>query len=191
MRPSSTRRCGSKCRASSPRLRESGPSVPGSEPLATPCCGEILYDAQGEKLYPTYTRKQGRQYRYYISRNGQRYGSASKPCLRLPAEELETATVAQIKTVLSSPEAIAAVCQRLGTVVDEASTVLALSSLGSVWEQLYPVEQQRIVHLMIERIDWVANGLQIHWRELGWQALIREFTPATIGAELVALEDAA
>jgi hypothetical protein len=151
----------------------------------------ILYDAQGEKLYPTYTRKQGRQYRYYISRNGQRYGSASKPCLRLPAEELETATVAQIKTVLSSPEAIAAVCQHLGTEVDEASTVLALSSLGRVWEQLYPVEQQRIVHLMIERIDWEDHGLQIHWRELGWHALLREFTPATIGAELVSLEDAA
>ena len=44
---------------------------------------------------------------------------------------------------------------------------------------------------MIERIDWVDHGLQIHWRELGWQALLREFTPATIGAELVALEDAA
>jgi site-specific DNA recombinase len=69
--------------------------------------------------------------------------------------------------------------------------VLALSSLGRVWEQLYPVEQQRLVHLMIERIDLADHGLQIHWRELGWQALLREFTPATIGAELVEVEAAA
>lgn len=57
-----------------------------------------------------------------------------------------------------------------------------------MWEQLYPAERHRIVNLMIERIDLVPGGLKVKWRELGWKALIREFSPHTIGAELVEVE---
>ena len=150
----------------------------------------LLFDQEGNKLYPTYTRKQGKQYRYYLSQGTLRFGAAVSS-VRLPAEPIEAATLAQVKTVLSSPEAVTAVCRELGTEVDEASTVLALSRLGDLWEHLYPIEQHRIVHLMIERVDWVDNGLRIHWRELGWKSLLQEFTPATIGAELVEQEAAA
>jgi hypothetical protein len=147
----------------------------------------LLQDADGNPLYATYTRKQGKLYRYYLARHTHRFGAAAGS-LRLPAEPIEAATVTQIKTVLSSPEAISAVCRDLGADIDEASTVLALSRLGDVWSQLYPVEQHRLVHLMIERIDWLEAGLRIHWRELGWKSLLEEFAPATIGAELVAQE---
>lgn len=110
--------------------------------------------------------------------------------LRLPAAPIESATVQQIKTVLSSPEAVAAVCRELGTEVNEGRTVLALSRLGDVWSQLYPVEQQRLVQLMVERVDLLEQGLRIHWRALGWKSLLEEFRPETIGAELVAWEAA-
>jgi hypothetical protein len=149
----------------------------------------LLFDHEGNKLYPTYTRKQGKQYRYYLSQGTLRFGAAVS-AVRLPAEPIEAATVAQIKTVLSSPEAVAAVCRELGAEVDEASTVLALSRLGDLWEHLYPVEQHRIVHLMVERVDWLDQGLRIHWRELGWKSLLQEFTPGTIGAEQVEQEAA-
>jgi site-specific DNA recombinase len=119
-----------------------------------------------------------------------RFGAAGG-ALRLPAAPIEAATIAQIQTVLSSPEAMAAVCRELGTAVDEASTVLALSRLGQVWAHLYHIEQHRLVHLLIERVDLVDNGLNIHWREVGWRALLQEFAPATIGAEQVAWEAAA
>jgi DNA invertase Pin-like site-specific DNA recombinase len=149
----------------------------------------LLFDHEGNRLYPTYTRKQGKQYRYYLSQGTLRFGAAVS-AVRLPAEPIEAATVAQIKTVLSSPEAVAAVCRELGAEVDEASTVLALSRLGDLWEHLYPVEQHRIVHLMVERVDWLDQGLRIHWRELGWKSLLQEFTPGTIGAEQVEQEAA-
>ena len=45
---------------------------------------------------------------------------------------------------------------------------------------------------MIERIDLVhigeMQGIKVKWRELGWNALIGEFTPNGIGAELMELE---
>ena len=77
---------------------------------------------------------------------------------------------------------------RNGAAIDEAQTVLAMTQLGEAWEHLFALERHRIVNLMVERIDLVQGGLKIQWRELGWKALIKEFAPSTIGAELVELE---
>jgi hypothetical protein len=57
-----------------------------------------------------------------------------------------------------------------------------------VWEQLFAEERHRIVNLMIERIDLVSGGLKVKWRALGWKALMSEFTPQSIGAEMVETE---
>ncbi len=154
----------------------------------------LLYAPNGEKMYPTYARKNQKQYRYYFSKSEARYGAAEKAYDRIPADEVEAATAAQIKTVLSSPEAIASVCRHIrdsGARVDEDRAVMAMSRLGDVWEKLYPVEQHRIATLMIERVDLVSGGLKIKWRELGWKELIGEFAPSSIGAELVELEEMA
>jgi len=92
---------------------------------------------------------------------------------------------------LASAESVASVCnfiKKNGAQVDEASAVMAMVKLGDVWEQLFPAERHRIVNLMIERVDLVPGGLKVKWHELGWKALIGEFTPDSIGAELVAME---
>jgi hypothetical protein len=151
----------------------------------------LLYAPTGERMYPTYSRKNGRKYHYYVSKSESRFGAAMKTYERIPAEEVETATLVQIKTVLASPEAIASVClllQKSGAQVDEDQAVMAMYRLGGVWEQLYSVERHRIVNLMIERVDLVSGGLKIQWRELGWKELIAEFTPESIGVELVEME---
>jgi site-specific DNA recombinase len=154
----------------------------------------LLYAPSGERMYPTFTRKNGRQYRYYVSKSELRFGAAAKTYERIPADEVESAAVAQIKTVLGSPEVIASVCRIIelhDAAVDEAQIVLSMSRLGDVWERLFPAEQHRIVSLMIERVDLVQGGLKIKWRTLGWKALIGEFVPETLGAELVELEETA
>ena len=77
--------------------------------------------------------------------------------------------------------------------IDEATTVMAMGRLNNVWDQLFPVERHRIANLMIERIDLVHAGevqrIKVKWREVGWNALIAELVPDSIGAEL--LEDRA
>ena len=151
----------------------------------------LLYAPTGERMYPTYSRKKGRKYHYYVSKSESRFGAADKTYERIPADEVEAATVAQIKTVLASAESVASVCnfiKKNGAQVDEASAVMAMVKLGDVWEQLFPAERHRIVNLMIDRVDLVPGGLKVKWHELGWKALIGEFTPDSIGAELVAME---
>ena len=143
----------------------------------------LLYSPSGEKMYPTYTSKKGKQYRYYHSRSEKRFGASAKTHDRISADQVEAAAIAQIQTVLASPEAITAVCRQLNAKVDEALVVLSLNRLGAVWGQLFPAEQQRLVQLMIERVDLVEEGLRITWLAVGWKALLQEFAPGSIGAE--------
>jgi len=53
----------------------------------------LLYSPTGERMYPTYARKNGRQYRYYVSKSEARFGAAGKSYDRIPADEIEAATV--------------------------------------------------------------------------------------------------
>lgn len=82
--------------------------------------------------------------------------------------------------------------QRNGAQIDEATTVMVMGRLNNVWDQLFPVERHRIANLMIERIDLVhageVQGIKVKWREVGWNALIAEFAPDSIGAELLEVE---
>ena len=155
----------------------------------------LLYAPSGERMYPTYSSKRGHKYHYYVSKSESRFGAPGKSFARLPAPEIEAAVVAQIRTVLTSPESIASVVrhiQRNGAQIDEATTVMAMGRLNDVWDQLFPVERHRIANLMIERIDLVhvgeVQGIKVKWRELGWDALIGEFAPGEIGAELLEVE---
>ena len=155
----------------------------------------LLYAPSGERMYPTYSSKRGHKYHYYVSKSESRFGAPGKSFARLPAPEIEAAVVAQIRTVLTSPESVAAVVrhiQRNGAQIDEATTVMAMGRLNDVWDQLFPVERHRIANLMIERIDLVhvgeVQGIKVKWRELGWDALIGEFAPGEIGAELLEVE---
>ncbi len=155
----------------------------------------LLYAPSGERMYPTYSRKNGRKYQYYVSKSESRFGAPGKSYERLPAAEIEAAVVAQIRTVLTSPESVAAVVrqiQRSGSPIDEATTVLAMGRLNDVWDQLFPAEKHRIANLMIERIDLIhtdeLQGVKVKWRELGWDALIGEFAPGSVGAELLEVD---
>ena len=151
----------------------------------------LLFGPTGDPMYPTYASKNKHKYRYYVSKAEMRFGAAGKTHTRIPAEEVEAATVNQIKTVLSSPEAITAVCKSLELQriqMKEDVIVMNLHQLGMAWEQLHQVECIRIVRLMIERIDLVTGGLKVKWHALGWKELIIEFGAKGIGAELVAME---
>ena len=153
----------------------------------------LLYAPTGEPMYPTYSRKNERKYFYYVSKSELRFGAAGKTYERIPAGEVEAATVAQIRSVLASPESIAAVCayiEKDGSPVTEDAAVVAMHSLGEVWEKLYPVERHRIVRLMIERVDLVEGGLKVKWHALGWKELLKEFGSNSIGSELLELETA-
>ena len=143
----------------------------------------LLFAPDGQRMIHHFTKKKnGRLYRYYVPYLHKRRnaGATLQPGTEdigaLPAAEIETAVLEQIHLALRSPEMLVATwraCQRhpAGADLDEAHVLIAMQRIGAVWEQLFPIEQQRITQLLIERIQVHGQGLDILWREDGWIGL--------------------
>lgn len=137
----------------------------------------LLFAPDGQRmLHTSVKKKNGRQYRYYVPYLYKRRCASASEMGHIPAGEIESAVLAQVQALLSAPELLIAVwrsCQRhpAGAALDEAQVVVAMQRIGEVWEQLFPVEQQRITRLLIERVQLHEHGLDILWREDGWLGL--------------------
>src|SRR5260363_168333 len=153
----------------------------------------LLFAPDGEKMQPTFTRKpSGKRYRYYVSARDRRFGAGAGSMGMLPAAEIEDLVLTQVQAALAAPEVVQSVWQRVQAAtpnIEESVVVLALRNLSTLWTQLFPAEQQRIVQLLIERVQLREEGIDIQWRESGWQQWAGELTAGTIGGELCAWEE--
>ncbi len=154
----------------------------------------LLFTATGDRLQPSYTRKKGKTYRYYVPSRTQNYGAGASHFGTLPAEAIEDLVLTQVQQALSAPAIVQAVWDQVQAntnLLTEPEVVLPMRQLGKFWPQLFPSEQYRLVHLLVERVIIGDSGLEIVWRDCGWQTLASELQPGTIGAELAEMEDAA
>ena len=133
-----------------------------------------------------YTKKKnGRMYRYYVPylEKRQSAGASAQAGRRsmgpLPAAEIERAVLTQVHQVLQAPEMIIAVWQvgmasQERAAMDEPSIVVAMRQISAVWEHLFPAEQNRIMRLLIERVQLRDDGMDILWRDDSWPQFRRE-----------------
>jgi site-specific DNA recombinase len=63
-----------------------------------------------------------------------------------------------------------------GQVVDPVEVSAAMSSFSPLWEQLTPREQERVIRLLVERVDYdgAAGTVAITFRPGGVKALAKE-----------------
>ncbi|MDP2355538.1 MAG: recombinase family protein, partial [Beijerinckiaceae bacterium] len=133
----------------------------------------------GAAMTPTATKKGSRLYRYYTSMDlirNRATGEGGGP-LRLPAGMVEEVVVGEIRRMVRAPEmaarAIAAVRQD-GERVDEQAITSALGEFDQLWAALFPAEQARIVHLLVERVTVNASGIAVDLRNEGLGSVIRD-----------------
>jgi site-specific DNA recombinase len=62
----------------------------------------------GSSMVPTFTKRRGKVYRYYVCLHASRHGAGSCPVGSVPAGEIEGAVVDQLRAVFESPEVVAA-----------------------------------------------------------------------------------
>ena len=96
----------------------------------------------------------------------------------LPAGEIEEAVMAQIRGILRSPEVVTQVWREIIKLKDaatvgmtETQVSVAFNQVNLVWDQLFPLEQNRIVQLLVERIIVSPNELQVKLRPNGVENL--------------------
>ena len=152
----------------------------------------LLFTPDGERLVPSYTVKKGKTYRYYTPVKHRRFGAWASQHGPLPAAPIEELVIQQIVAALSAPHVVQSVWDRMQATrpdISEPEVVLPMRQLATMWQQLFPVEQCRLAQLLIERVVVADGGLEIVWRDQGWQELAAELMPGTIGAELQELEE--
>ena len=95
---------------------------------------------------------------------------ASRDNVLAGSAEIENAVVEQVRGLLQSQEIIVRTwgkaTQLIGD-IDEAEVRDALHRLEPVWNELFPAEQARIVHLLVEHVDVSPDGVDIRLRTEG------------------------
>ena len=133
-----------------------------------------------------YTRNQhssyGRRYRYYQpQRDAKEYAGASG-LPRLPAADLESAVMEQIRAILRSPQMVEEAARgavRLDPTLDAAQVTVAMTRVDEIWEQLFPDEQARIVKLLVEKVIVSLNDIEVRLQPNGIERLALEFGQTT------------
>lgn len=132
-------------------------------------CGEC-----GGRMIPTYTNKKGKRYRYYICERKHKGRNDNCSVGRLSAGEIENLVVQHITQILKKPEIIVQTITAAAGKVPEMEVVEALKSIEVVWEELFPIEQARIVKLLIKEVVVTKDGLDIRIFKDGLNTLSQE-----------------
>ena len=142
----------------------------------------LIFSPTGCAMSPTHTRKGGRLYRYYVSQSVLKGGAHTCPIRRVPAGEIETAVIDQVRALLRSPEIVArtwrAARERIAG-LKESHVRDALHRLDPLWDELFPAEQARIVQLLVERVDIGTEAVDIRLRADGLTALVADLHAGT------------
>jgi site-specific DNA recombinase len=138
----------------------------------------IVFGNDGRALSPWHmTKKNGRRYRYYLPQRDAKEHAGASGLPRLPAAELESAVMEQLRAMLRSPTVLSEIvpqARMLDPTLDEAKITVAMTRLDDIWNQLFPVEQARIVKLLVEKVIVSPNDLEVRLRANGIERLALE-----------------
>ena len=139
----------------------------------------LLFGIDGRPLSPTHTVKNGRQYRYYVSQTVLRLAANDVPDIvrRVSAAQIEGAVISQVRALLRQPEIVVGTwlaARRDMLDLTEREVRDALYRLDPLWEELFPAEQARIVHALVERVIIGPEGADIRMRVEGLAGLVQD-----------------
>ncbi len=136
------------------------------------CCGSC-----GGAMSPTHTRKKNKHYHYYVANSYRKQMCDDCPVNRIPAGEIEAIIVSQMKAIFTSPQMLVEIWRKIragNENYSEADLHDSLRRLGSMWDSLFPAEQKRITHLLIDRVVVRANGIDVEYRANGLDHVVMQ-----------------
>jgi DNA invertase Pin-like site-specific DNA recombinase len=136
----------------------------------------LIFGPTGRAMTPAHTRKGGKLYRYYVSTDVLKRDAEACTVRCVPAAEIESAVVDQLRGLLRTPEIIVGTWRTAKSMGDisEADVREALQRLDPLWDELFPAEQTRIVQLLVERVDVSPDGADIRLRTEGLTNLVAD-----------------
>jgi hypothetical protein len=137
----------------------------------------LIFGPNGRPMSPSHTRRRGRIYRYYVAREAIADGYDTCPVTSVPAADVEGAVLDHVQRLLAAPELVArtwAAAKQEGEEITEREVTVLLADFATVWNELFPAEQARIVQLLVERVDVQEDVLAVRIRAEGLASLVAE-----------------
>jgi DNA invertase Pin-like site-specific DNA recombinase len=142
----------------------------------------LIFDAYGRSMSPTHTRKGGRLYRYYISQTALKQpGIEPGNHVRIPAGEIERFAIGQVRRLVASPEVVVAtwkVARQTTKGITEGEVREKLVAFETLWDELFPIEQARILEQLVERVRILPDRVDVVLRIEGFTSLLSELADA-------------
>lgn len=135
----------------------------------------LVFADDGWAMTPGSTKRNGKLYRYYVNTASIKIGRDGCTIARVPAGDIDAKVVEQIRRTLQSPEVIAQAVKEVRKVApetDEQQTIQTLQSIEAVWEELFPAEQSKIAHLLIDRVTISPTSIKVDMKTHGMQELV-------------------
>jgi len=125
------------------------------------------------KMTPTYTSKKGKKYRYYICQSKHKGNNEQCQVGRIPASQTEELVTNQVLNILQEPEIIVHTINNKND-ISENDIIDSFQKINKVWDELFPIEQARIINLLIKDITINPEGLNINIYKQGLNSLNNE-----------------
>uniref|UniRef100_UPI00187D5897 recombinase zinc beta ribbon domain-containing protein n=1 Tax=Candidatus Magnetaquicoccus inordinatus TaxID=2496818 RepID=UPI00187D5897 len=128
-------------------------------------------------MKPTFSRKNGREYRYYTCQSADKNGANACTLRTVAAGNVERAVFNNVQGLLRTPEMMVRTFQSMDngdTKTPESKVMESLHNLGAVWEELFPGEQARLLQLLVAKVNVSHQGVVVHFKSGGLQSLMTE-----------------
>lgn len=138
--------------------------------------GILVCAGCGGAMSPSHTRKGNKNYHYYVSNSYRKQFCKQCPSARVPAGEIESVVTGQLKSIFAAPQILSDTWRKIKTdhAYSENELHSAMKRLGSLWEALFPAEQKRILHLLVERVVLHTHCLDIEYRATGISEILSQ-----------------
>ena len=126
-------------------------------------------------MTPTYTSRGSKRYRYYVCSNVLRGRDCDGIQSYLAAGEVERFASQQVCHLLKTPEVAAQTSLLLEEAGLEKEKIFKmLKDIDSIWDNLFPIEQQKIIQTLIRRVYVSNEGLEVRINQEGLHSLVLE-----------------
>jgi site-specific DNA recombinase len=140
----------------------------------------LIFGPNGRPMSPSHTHRRGRTYRYYVTREAVSEGYGTCPISSVPAADVEGAVLDHVRGLLAAPELVArtwATAKQGDDEITEREVTTLLADFATVWNELFPAKQSRIVQLLVERVDVQEDAIEVRIRAEGLVSLVGELRP--------------
>jgi hypothetical protein len=115
--------------------------------ISFPLIGVLKCGGCDSSMTPSHTRKRfGQLYRYYVAKGHQKARCIDCPIKQVSAPEVESAVLTQLGQMLQTPELLVSTWKSIDKPsISEDKVRESLSSIHTVWQELFPIEQERLL----------------------------------------------